>query len=155
MNKSNTVAIVCLVLAVALVGASFLGTSPMVLGAPAAAPTPVSVTQPVAGATPKVVTWFNNQTITADTTSPCIDLSPYNLADIYTDINQTATNTTTLTLRFGNSASALVDGVNVVSSNTSDAAALQPFELFGVCTAILANVSNSTPVAITVNAKVQ
>lgn len=143
------------VLVLAMIAGSFLPHADFAYSAPAIAPTPLSSTIIAGPGLPQVVTWFNGQTITADTTSPCIDLSRYSTADIYYNIDQTATNTTTLTLKFGNTSAAQVSGVNVVATNTADAAALQPFQLFGACTAILADVANSTPVAITVNARVK
>jgi hypothetical protein len=152
MNRSILpLAIATLVLFAML--AVFANTPAQVSGAPVAAPTPI--TADASGAAPQVVEFFNNRAITADTTSPCIDLSAYTKADFYYNIDHGTVNTTTLTLRFGNSSSALVDGINLKASSAADEASLNQFQLFGRDTCVLANVSNTNTITITVNALVR
>jgi len=97
-------------------------------------------------------TFFNSAAMTADTTSSCFELANYDVMDVYYNIDQGTTNTTTLTLRFGNTESALVNGVNIVASNTADASGLQPYQTFGRYACILADVTTTDTITITVNA---
>jgi hypothetical protein len=152
MNKQTLFTIVTSLLLLALI-AVFVPQPAPVSGAPAAAPTPITAN--ASGAVPQVVEFFNARAITADTTSPCIDLSAYTKADFYYNIDHGTTNTTTLTLRFGNSPTALVDGINLVASNAADGANLDQFQLFGRDTCVLANVANTNTITITVNALVR
>jgi hypothetical protein len=152
MNRKTLFTIAASLLLLTLI-AVFVPMPAPVSGAPAAAPTPI--TADASGAVPQVVEFFNARAITADTTSPCIDLSAYTKADFYYNIDHGTTNTTTLTLRFGNSSSALVDGINLKASSTSDEASLNQFQLFGRDTCVLANVANGNTITITVNALVR
>lgn len=140
--------VVSLVLLAVLV--SVLPASP-VTGAPASVPTPVAAVERNAYA-PTLYSFFDAETMTADTTSSCFALANYDIADIYYNIDQGTTNTTTLTMRFGNSPSALVNGTDIVTSNAADASDMQQLQLFGRYTCILANVSNTNTITITVNA---
>lgn len=128
---------------------------PVAIGAPMAGPTPVAAAKSASGATPVVVELFNNRAMTADTTSPCVEVSAYEKADIYYSIDQGTTNTTTLTLRHGNTPTALVNGINIAAANTADAADMNQFTLYGRYLCVLADVTNSNTITITVNALVK
>jgi hypothetical protein len=122
--------------------------------APAAAPTPVSVTLP-SGPVPEYPVFFNgNGPITADTRSSCFEVPDYSVVDLQYLIDQTiadnVVNTTTLKLQFSNDLVTYVDGINVVASNTADASSLQPFAIFGRYTCVYADVSNTNPITLTV-----
>jgi len=120
--------------------------------APAAAPTPVSVTRP--GGDGSFITFdlFNGAALTEDTTSACVDIGRYNVADVVYSIDQTAVNTVTLTTQFSVDGGTLVSGVNVVASNAADATDMQQVQLFGRYFCLLANVSNTNTVTVTAKA---
>lgn len=147
-------AIVALLLLVALLTA-IPGYGP-VAAAPAAAPTPVSVTRPMGGGEFQVVTLFNTVAITADTTSSCFDIGKFAVADVQYTIDQTLAdsvmNTTTLTTKWSVDGGTLVSGVNVVASNVADATDMQQVQLFGRYMCLTADVSNANPVTITARA---
>jgi hypothetical protein len=122
--------------------------------APAAAPTPVSVTRP--GGDGSFITFdlFNTAVLTEDTTSACVDIGRYNVADVVYSFDQGAgvPNTTTLTTQFSVDGGTLVSGVNVVASNAADATDMQQVQLFGRYFCLLANVSNTSAVTVTAKA---
>ncbi len=128
------------------------GGSGAALAAPAAAPTPVSVTRP--GGNGAFVTFdlFNSAVITADATSACVDIGKYAVADVQYTIDQTAVNTVTLTSKFSVDGGTLVSGVNVVASNAADATDMQQLQLFGRYFCLLADVANSETVTVTAKA---
>jgi hypothetical protein len=130
-----------------MVGDGSLG----VQAAPAAGPTPVSVTRPGDGS---FITFdlFNNAAITADTTSACVDVGRFVVADVQYTIDQGTTNTTTLTTKWSVDGGTLVSGVNVVASNAADATDMQQVQLFGRYFCLLADVANSQTVTITAKA---
>lgn len=142
-----------LAVAVSLLLLALLVTFPVmpVTGAPMAAPTPNAATERTNGL-PQMYTFFNATTMTADTTSSCFELANYDVMDLYYNIDQGTVNTTTLTLKFGNTESALVSGINIVAANAADANNLQPFQVFGRYTCIYADVANTNTITITVNA---
>lgn len=147
--KSNVigwVAAVVLVMAV-LFGLS-LNTAPAVLGAPAAAPTPVSVTRP-AGEGFITFTPFNAAVLTADTTASCADIGKYSVADVLYSIDQGTVNTTTLTTQWSIDGTTLATGINVVATNAADATDMTQVQVFGRYLCLLANVTNSNPITIT------
>jgi hypothetical protein len=120
--------------------------------APVAAPTPVAAVDRGA-ALPNVFTWFaGNSSIAADNTSACQDLSNYDTVDLYYKIDQGTVNTTTLTLKFGNKETELVSGINIVAANVADANDMQQFQVFGKYMCVYADVGNTNPITITVNA---
>ncbi len=140
-------ALVLLALALTVMGGGGAATA-----APAAAPTPVSVTRP--GGDGSFITFdlFNTAVLTEDTTSACVDIGRYNVADVVYTIDQTAVNTVTLTTKFSVDGGTLVSGVNVVASNAADATDMQQVQLFGRYFCLLANVSNSETVTVTAKA---
>ena len=121
-----------------------------VSGAPMAGPTPVAAVSR-GMTTPQVFTLFNAKALTADTTAPCIDVADYDVVDLYYNIDHGTVNTTTLTLRFGNTESALVSGLAVASASVADASAIQQFQTFGKYMCVLADVTSSSAITITVN----
>lgn len=142
------VPLVLFALALTLVG----GSGGAALAAPAAAPTPVSVTRP--GGDGSFVTFdlFNAAAIAADTTSTCVDVGRYTIADVQYTIDQGTTNTTTLTTKWSVDGGTLVSGVNVVASNAADATDMQQVQLFGRYFCLFADVSNSNTVTVTAKA---
>lgn len=152
MKKNSFLVVAIAILFFAMVLGSL--SSNRASAAPQAAPTPISVTERN-GASPALLTFFDAQAIAADTTSTCFEITFWDIADLYYSIDQGTTNTTTLTLRWGNNSSALVNGVNVVASNAADASDLQQFQTFGRFACILADVATTDTVTITVNALVK
>lgn len=122
--------------------------------APAAAPTPVSVTRPGGDGSFIVFDLFNAAALDEDTTSACVDIGKYNVADVVYTFDQGAgvPNTTTLTTQFSVDGGTLVSGVNVVASNAADATDMQQVQLFGRYFCLLANVTNSNTVTVTAKA---
>lgn len=106
-------------------------TAPGTSAAPLAIPTPISAA--ASGAKPEVVTFFEAELMTADTTSACVAIDAYTKADLYYDIAVTGTDnvTHTMTWQFGNDPEALVDGLAVVSAVVADTEAMQQYQLFG------------------------
>jgi hypothetical protein len=119
--------------------------------APQAAPTPVSVNR---GDTNWLLrTMFDGAVLTADRRSGCVETASQDLADIQFTIEQGADiNTTTLTLQHTNDAETFVDGVDVTAQNITNSTVMTQMQLFGWQTCILANVTNTNPVTITVKA---
>jgi hypothetical protein len=142
-------ALVLLALALTVMGGNGAATA-----APVAAPTPVSVTRP--GGDGSFITFdlFSGAALTADTTSACVDIGRYNVADVVYTFDQGAgvPNTTTLTTKFSVDGGTLVSGVNVVASNAADATDMQQVQLFGRYFCLLADVSNSNTVTVTAKA---
>jgi hypothetical protein len=134
---------------VVLLGVSLLIGSPPAGAAPAAAPTPVSANR--ADTEPVLFSFWNGAQFGASATSQCFDLSRFNKADVYYNVDVTDAQTATLKLKFGNSEAALVDGLTVVTA-TADASAIQQVDTFGKFTCIGATLSTTAPVTITVNA---
>lgn len=136
----------------ALVLAAVAGNGGAAVAAPVAAPTPVSVTRP--GGDGSFVTFdlFNTRVITADTTSACVDIGKYNVADVQYMIDQGVVNTTTLTTKFSVDGGTLVSGVSLVASNAADATDMQQVQLFGRYVCLLADVTNSETVTVTAKA---
>lgn len=137
-----------------LLGLSLVPQQPAA-AAPAAAPTPVSVTRPGADG---FITFapFSTQVITADASSPCFDVGAYSVVDVLFNIDQTivaaAANTVTLTTKWGIDSTTLASGVNLVASNAADAVDMQQAQVFGRYFCVLADVTNSNAVTITAQA---
>jgi len=152
MKKLLPLLIATLLLAI-LVG--FLASMPAenATAAPVAAPTPVAAVDR-GGAEPVLFNLFTNRAIAADTTSTCVEVTRHDVADIYYDVtvDGAAINTTTLTLQFGNSETALVDGINVEATIVTDTTGLVQAQTFGRYMCILANVATTDTVTVTVNA---
>ena len=121
-----------------------------VSGAPMAAPTPVAAVDR-GSVEPTLFNLWAAKAIAADTTTPCVEVTRYDVADVYYSIDHGTVNTTTLTLKFGNSETALVDGINVVATSVADASAIQQVQTFGKYMCIYANVSTTDTITITVN----
>lgn len=144
-------AVVMLALLVAVMGAG----SGDVQAAPAAVPTPVSVTRP-ASEQPQLAAIANAQVVATDTRLGCVASSNHSVMDLQYGIDQGTVNTVTLKLQFTNdtpgSSATYVDGVNVVASSAADASDMQQFQLFGAWTCIYADVANTNNLTLTVKA---
>ncbi len=148
-RNSVLVAVICSLMLLVLALSIVTGGVGPAMAAPEAAPTPVSITRP--GGDGSFVTFdlFNTRVITSDTTSACVDIGKYSIADVQYTIDQGTTNTTTLTTKFSVDGGTLVSGVNVVASNAADATNMQQVQLFGRYICLLADVSNSNSVTVT------
>jgi hypothetical protein len=138
----------------ALVLSFWLPMSSPANGAPAAVPTPI--TQSAFNARASVVEfWPAGDTIAADERA-CVDSTGFSVLDLHYILDQTTTNTTTLTLEYSNITSGYADtliypdGVAVVSANTSDTADMKQFHVFGRRTCIIADVANTNSLGIAV-----
>lgn len=147
-----TVVVALMVFALALTALSGGGAA---TAAPMAIPTPVSVTRP-AGDGYITVAPFSAQVLTEDTTSTCYDVAKFSVVDVLYSIDQTivadTANTTTLTTKWGIDSTTTVAGVNIVASNAADATDMAQVQVFGRYFCVLANVSNSQNVTVTVQA---
>jgi hypothetical protein len=111
-----TVGAAVLVLAL-LFGVLVSGGPDVVQAAPAAAPTPVSVTRPAGGEVQVFEIW-NAQALTADTTV-CVDIGSASVIDVQYQIDQGTTNTVTLTSQWSINGSLITDGVDFVAANSN------------------------------------
>lgn len=149
--KSKAVWLGVLVPALLMVGLAFwVGSPPAVAGpmaAPAAIPTPVSVT-PGSGA-PQVATFWKGSVLTA-TGAGAEAIIAGEKVDLQWVIDQTAVNTVTLKLQFSNDSTNWVDGATFVTSNAADAGDMQQYAVFGRYLRAHATVANSNPVTVTV-----
>lgn len=115
--------------------------------APAAAPTPNSVT---ARADDGILNfWGTATTATADGNSGVVDVVGFEVVDLQYVIDQGTTNTVTLKLQFSNDNSNWVDGATIVTDSAADANAMQQFAVFGRYARINADVTNSNTITIT------
>lgn len=151
--KSIVWAIIVGVTLLALLVLSFGGPQTMT-AAPAAIPTPVSITHPSAVA-PEFPLFFNAAPLTADTRSSCFEVPEYSVMDVQYLIDQptvtnTQNNTITLKLQFSNDLTTFTDGAAVASANTADGSDLVQLAIFGRYTCIYADVINTTTVTATV-----
>ena len=145
------VAFVAAVLFVALLGVM---ASPQASeAAPMPAPTPVSVNR--TGYEPMDVTFFDAQSVTADTTSTCVALANYERADIYYNvtIDGSNVNTSTLTMRFGSSPAELASGVDLQAATAVSVTAVQQVQLFHRYACILIDTTDTSTGTVTVTAK--
>jgi hypothetical protein len=150
-------AVASLVVVVVLFAAMFAGmavSSTPAAAAPAAIPTPVSVTRPGSEIAPITFNPFaGDASITADTTSTCYDVGKFAVVDVLYVIDQTiansVVNTTTLTSKWSIDGTITASGVNVVASNAADATDIAQLQVFGRYFCILADVSNTNPVTVT------
>jgi hypothetical protein len=122
-----------------------------VSAAPQAIPTPVSVTRPAAE---NYITFnpFTAAVLDEDTTSTCYDVAAYSVIDALYVIDQTEVNTVTLTAKWSIDGTTLVDGVNLVANNAADASDMTQLQVFGRYFCVLANVTNTNDITITVQA---
>lgn len=124
-----------------------IGGPANVTAAPAAIPTPVSIT-PGNGA-PQLVTLFNANVSTADGGGSAAVVAGEKV-DLQWLIDQTAVNTVTLKLQFSNDSTNWIDGATFVTSNAADAGDMQQYAVFGRYLRAYADVTNSNPVTVTV-----
>lgn len=150
MKKSIAWTVIVSLTLLGLLALSF-GVPQTSTAAPAAAPTPASVTRPGNGEAPEFPVFFNRAVLTADTRSSCFEVPEYSTVDMQYVIDQSDVNTTTVKLQFSNDLVTYVDGVAIVSANTEDASGMQQFQLFGRHTCVYADVITSTyPITVTV-----
>jgi hypothetical protein len=150
-NKSIAWTIIVSVTLLALLALSF-GVPTSSTAAPAAAPTPVSVTRPGNGVAPEFPVFFNGTSgITADTRSSCFEVPEYSAVDLQYLIDQSDVNTMTVKLQFSNDLVTFADGATVLTDNAADASGMQQFALYGRYACVYADVITSTfPVTLTV-----
>lgn len=153
--NSRTFVFVVTALAIALFGfAALTSTFAPVDAAPAAAPTPVSVTRPASGQSQLSV--FPETAVTTDGIIGCMQSNNHSVADIQFTIDQTAVNTTTLKLQHTNntpgSSATYINGANVVANNAADASDMVQLQMFGAWTCIYADVTNTDTVNVAVSA---
>lgn len=134
-----------------LLGVIAGGAGDAVQAAPAAIPTPVSVTRP-AGDGYVTFNPFSTAAIATDTTSTCFDVGGRSVVDVLYVIDQGEVNTVTLTSKWSIDGVTTVSGVNLVASNAADASDMTQLQVFGRYFCILADVSNTNAVTITAQA---
>lgn len=113
----------------------------------AAVPTPIAISRTVDR--PQLATFFNSASITADT-RVCVDSTYWDRMDLQYNIDQGTINTTTLTLQFSNDRVTYNSGINAVAANAADANSMVIVNLFAVQTCVLADVSNTNALTLTV-----
>ncbi len=152
-SKRMLPALLLALVVVTLLGLALLPMAPAQAAqpGPVAGPTPVSVTRP-AGEGFVTFSPFSAQALTEDTTSTCFDVGRYAVVDALYQIDQGTTNTVTLTTVWSVDGSLTASGVNLVASNAADATDMQQVQVFGRYFCVLANVTNTNPVTITVQA---
>lgn len=148
-NSLFLLAVMALLLAGTLVGTVSMEPS---AAAPMPAPTPVSVSD--SGAQPQVVELLASRSTVDDITGPCVAVAEFNKADIYysVTIDGSNVNTTTLTLQFGNSPTALTDGVSIASSVAVSTTAMQQVQLFGSFLCLKVDATDASTGTVTVYA---
>ena len=152
MNRKMPV-VALLVTALLLIGILVAMPADNLSAAPAAAPTPISVTY---SATPGKVLEFLRVPVsyTADFNTSPLTVMDFEAVDLQYVIDQTAVasvvNTTTLKLQFSNDGTNWVDGATIVSANTADANALSQLAVFGRLARVNVDVSNTNPITISV-----
>jgi hypothetical protein len=119
----------------------------MVQAAPAAIPTPVSVT-PGNGA-PQVAPFWQATALTASGAGAEAIIAGEKV-DLQWVIDQATVNTVTLKLQFSNDSTNWVDGATFVTNNAADAGDMQQYAVFGRYLRAYATVVNTNPVTVTV-----
>lgn len=148
MMKHKTTLAAALGILLLVVMFSLLPFAPQdVTAAPNAVPTPLAISR-VASVSPKLVTFFDAQVITSDTRA-CDDSTYWDKMDLQWTIDVSDVNTTTLTLEFNNTRATYPAGINAVASVVADADAMGEFNLFGVETCVLADVTNANTITVT------
>ena len=153
MRKATITIMVGVLALTVLFGAMASGGVKAATNQPLYAPTPVSVTHPSTLA-PEMYTLMN-AVITADTRGTCQPIGAYSIADIEYTVDQSTTNTTTLTLQYSNNGVAFTDGAAIVTSNAADATGMNQYPVFGRLTCLFADVTNTNPVTVSVSAWVK
>lgn len=148
MNRRLPIAAL-LVTALLMIGILVAMPTDNLSAAPAAAPTPISVTY---SATPgKVLEFLRVPTAyTADFNTSPLTVLDFEAVDLQYVIDQTTTNTTTLKLQFSNDGTNWVDGATVASANAADANVMAQHAVFGRLARINVDVTNSNPITISV-----
>lgn len=149
MNKKFLpVLILALVLFVAalLVPATLSGPAQ---AAPPAAPTPVA--NLVYSADGNYFTFMADKAWTADGYSDPVTLASFEWADWQYLIDQSALNTTTVTIQHSNDGENWVDATAVISANEADAGDITRLPLFGRYTRLKVDVSTTDTIRLTVN----
>jgi len=148
MTGKVTMAVAVVVLVLAMVFGVMVQPQGGALAAPAAGPTPVSVTRP---ASPEYAVYelFATDVITSDTTAECVDVGPYSVIDAQYEIDQTDVNTVTVTTQWSVTGSQMTDGLDVVASNAADASDLVQLQTFARFLCAKADVTNSNAVTVT------
>lgn len=149
--RKTFMALVVVLVLVSLLAVAFVQAAQAAQPAPAAGPTPVSVTRPAADG---VITFnpFSARAVAADTTSTCFDVGDHAVIDALYQIDQADVNTVTLTTKWSIDGTLAASGVNLVASNAADATDMQQVQVFGRYFCVLADVTNTNPVTITVQA---
>ena len=146
-NKLNYQAIGLSVLAFLMVVAlGYIGSLPT-QAAPPAAPTPLTVR---AGYTQneELVTDADYNGITADTNTTARIGAGHEFGDFQYVIDQTTTNTTTITIQFSNDGTNWVSGPALVSASAADGGSITPLPLTGYYYRFNVDVTNTNPITI-------
>lgn len=122
-----------------------------VQAAPLPVPTPVSVTRP-AGDGYVTFNPFSAAVLDEDTTSACYDVGGYSVVDVLYVIDQGTTNTVTLTSKWSIDGETAINGVNIVANNAADASDMAQLQVFGRYLCVLANLTNTNDLTVTVQA---
>lgn len=150
MNKRNYVLLAVILPILLFVLALTAITGGPVAAAPAAAPTPVSVS--AGSAAPDVFTAFEAQAITEDTRSGCVDVAKFQRADVQYLVDATENNTTTVTMQFTNDKVTYIDGLAVASAVAADGSAMQQYAVFGKYICFYVNVTSTDPITWSISA---
>ncbi len=150
MNSKNYAVSAVVVALVLFVLALTAITSGPVAAAPAAAPTPVSVS---AGSnTPDLFTAYTEAAIAADERSGCVDVSKFQRADVQYLVDVGTVNTTTVTMQFTNDKVTFIDGLAVASAIVADGSAMQQYQVFGKYMCFYVNVTGTDPITWSLSA---
>lgn len=134
-------------LMLALFMASLFNARPM---GPVQAAVITPVAQTARGTEPaRVLNYFKAATITADTRA-CFDLAQFEIADVQYNIDQGTTNTVTLSLQNSNDLTTFNAANAIVTANAADANGIGQYPLFGKYNCVLADVTNSSALSLTV-----
>ena len=125
-----------------------------VQAAPAALVTPAA-TNAMSDAEPRVITLYDGP-VTTDTRGTCFDEAGYAYIDTHYKIDQTTTNTVTLTLQHAVDTAISYETLDtVVSANAADADAMVQSLMWGRFLCLYADVTNTNTVTITARALVR
>lgn len=137
------------ILTLALFG--MMANTPSVQAGPMAAPTPVaSINNSIRPASE--IVWLSEVVFAASGGSAAQLVSNWSYADVQYVIDQTDVNTVTLKLQFSNDGVNWTDGATIVADNAADAAVLAQYALFGKWARVYADVTNTNPITVSVNA---
>lgn len=125
-------------------------TSGPVAAAPAAAPTPVSVS--AGSAQPDLFTAYTEEAIAADERSGCVDVSKFQRADVQYLVDVGEVNTTTVTMQFTNDKVTYIDGLAVASAIVADGSTMQQYAVFGKFMCFYVNLTNTEPITWSISA---